>query len=400
MELTPDEQATYDGERGPVQQKAMEILVALGKIYGARSLVPVTSVQIAGVSYKNLGMPGKEFIRWWVDQGARVRRLATLNPAGIDRNRWKELGFPEEFSTHQKEIIDDYAMLGIEPTCTCTPYEIGNLPKFGDHIAWSESSAVSFANTYIGARTNREGGPSALAAAIVGKTPCHGYHLDEQRAPGVGYDVTATISSEADAGALGIVAGRDAGSRVPFFSGLPPFETGWYKQLGAAMAAAGSVALYHVDGQTPEARAKTVGPPDETRPVESLEPAYELLNSGGERIDFVSLGCPHASLEEIHRIAEMLRGRNVSVPLWITTSVATAAQADEYGYAAVIEGAGARVVCDTCMVVSPIETFGYETVATNSAKGCYYLQSWCGVETRYGDVRSCIEAACTGRWPQ
>jgi hypothetical protein len=177
-------------------------------------------------------------------------------------------------------------------------------------------------------------------------------------------------------------------------------ETGWYKQLGAAMAAAGSVALYHVDAQTPEARAGLVHAPAEMRPIESLEPAYELLNTGGERIDFVSLGCPHASLEDVHRIAELLRGRKVSAPLWITTSVATAAQAEEYGYAAIIEGAGARLVRDTCMVVSPIESFGYETVATNSAKGCYYLQSWCDVDTRYGDMRACIEAACTGRWPR
>ncbi len=399
MHLAPDEQAIYDGERGAVPQKAMEILVALGKIYGADRLIPVQSVQVAGVSYKNLGEAGKDFIGWWVDHGACATAPAMLNPAGIDLVRWEELGFPPEFSCKQKEIVAMYADIGIMPTCTCTPYEAGNIPKMGDHLAWSESSAVSFANSYIGARTNREGGPSALASAIIGKTPNYGYHLDDARQPTLCFDVGAPVETEADCGALGVIAGRFAKRGVPYFSGMPRLRTCQFKQLGAAMAATGSVALYHVDGQTPEAlRGKTLPRGTQRQGIPNLKEGYDLLNTGGDAIDFVSLGCPHASIGDVREIATLLKGKKVAIPCWITTSAAVLCQAQRYGYFDRIEGAGAKLVADTCMVVSPIESFGYETVATNSAKGCYYMQSWCKVETRFGPMGACIDAAVSGRW--
>lgn len=399
MHLTPEEQAIYDGERGEVPQKAMEILVALGKIYGAQSLIPVQSVQVAGVSYKNLGDAGKDFIAWWVEHGACTQAPAMLNPAGTDLDRWRELGFPEDFSSHQQDIVDMYARIGIMPTCTCTPYESGNIPKMGDHLAWSESSAVSFANSYIGARTNREGGPSALASSIIGKTPNYGYHLDGERAPTLRFDVEAPILSEADCGALGIMAGTQVKRGVPLFCGMPPLATSHFKQLGAAMAASGSVALYHVEGQTPDIRCSGTTEWDvPSQAVESLDEGYGQLNTGGDSIDFVSLGCPHASIEDIRKLAGLLKGKTVTIPCWITTSVAVLCQAQRYGYFDIIEGSGAKIVTDTCMVVSPIENFGYETVATNSAKGCTYLHSWCKVETRFGPMEACIDAAVTGRW--
>jgi predicted aconitase len=399
MQLTEEEQAIYDGECGEVPQKAMEILSALGTIYGADGLIPIQSVQVAGVSYKNLGDAGKDFVAWWVDHGACATAPSMLNPAGTDLSRWEELGFPQDFAANQQAIVDLYAAIGIMPSCTCTPYEAGNIPKMGDHLAWSESSAVSFANSYIGARTNREGGPSALASAIIGKTPNYGYHLDAERRPTLRIDVEAPVETEADCGALGIVAGKLVRRGVPYFSGMPPLVTPQFKQLGAAMAAAGSVALYHVDGQTPEARCGAVGPDGtESCVVSTLDEGYALLNTGGEKIDFVSLGCPHASVDEVRQIASLLRGKTVSVPCWITTSVAVQCQAQRYGYQRIIEGAGAKLVTDTCMVVSPIESFGFETVATNSAKGCYYMQSWCKVDTRFGTVRDCIDAAISGRW--
>jgi len=400
VELDRWEQAVLDGERGEVLQKAMEILVALGTIYGADRLVPVASVQVAGVSYKNLGDAGRDFVAWWSERGATVRAPSMLNPAGIDLERWEELGFPADFSRRQAEIVSLYAAMGIMPTCTCTPYESGNLPKMGDHLAWSESSAVSFANSYIGARTNREGGPSALAAALLGRTPRYGYHTDGARLATVCFDVRAAVTSEADCGALGVQVGRTVCQGVPLFSGLPTLATPQYKQLGAAMAAAGSVALYHVNGQTPEARCRPVAPEGlECIAVESLEEGYAALNTGGEAVDFVSLGCPHASIGEIRDIAALLRGATCAIPCWITTSASALGQARRYGYYDAIEASGARVVADTCMVVSPIEEFGYETVASNSAKGCLYLQSWCKAETRFGPVADCVKAALTGRWP-
>ncbi|MHC1604672.1 MAG: aconitase X [Candidatus Methanofastidiosia archaeon] len=401
MYLTKEDQEIYDGEQGEVLQKAMEILVALGNIYGAKDLVPISSVQVAGVSYKNLGEPGTEFLEWWVKHDTRVKSFSTLNPAGIDLERAEELGFSKEFSEKQRHVVELYEKMGIVPTCTCTPYEIGNIPKYGDHVAWSESSAVSFVNTYIGARTNREGGPSALAAAIVGKTPRYKFHLDKSRLAEMIFTVTAPMKTEADFGALGVLAGKESKNRIPYFFSLPPMKQHDFKQLGAAMAAFGSVALYHVEGQTPEARAKKmIKEGGEKYVIETLQPAYDILNTGGDKIDFVSLGCPHSSLEEILYIATILKEKKVVIPTWITTSHATVCQAERYGYKDIIENSGAKLISDTCMVVSPIEEFGFETVATNSAKGCSYLHSWCNVETRFGDIKACLAAAMSGRWRQ
>ena len=166
MQLTPLEEAMLAGAEGPAVRRAMQIVVTLGRIYEAERLLPVASVQVAGVSYRNLGEAGLEFVSDWAAEGAQVRVPTTLNPAGTDLRDWQRLGFTREFATQQIKVIAAYARMGIETTCTCTPYYVGNVPPYGAHLAWSESSAVCYANAVLGARTNREGGPSALAAAI------------------------------------------------------------------------------------------------------------------------------------------------------------------------------------------------------------------------------------------
>ncbi len=225
MRLTDEEQAMLAGGSGRGVQKAMEILTALGKIYGAEDLVPVTSVQVAGVSYKNLGDAGLGFLAEWAAQGARVRVPTTLNPAGLDLERWRELGFDADFADRQARVIQAFSDMGIRTTCTCTPYFVGNLPERGDHVAWAESSAVSFANSVLGARTNREGGPSALAAAITGRTPRYGLHLAKNRRAQVVVEVRCPVQSYADFGALGAMVGRMARNRVPYFR-VSSFEFG------------------------------------------------------------------------------------------------------------------------------------------------------------------------------
>jgi predicted aconitase len=258
MYLTPEEKAMLAGELGLGVRRAMEIIVALGKIYEAQELVPVHSVQVAGVSYKNLGDAGLGFLREWAGQGAQVRVPTTLNPAGMDLTHWRELGISREFARKQMAVIEAFKAMGIAPSCSCTPYLTGNLPAFGQHIAWSESSAVSFANSVLGARTNREGGPSALAAAVTGRTAKYGLHLDENRWATHIIEVRCPVTSEADFGALGYLVGRWAQDGVPYFKGLQDGEQEMLKAFGAAMAASGAVALYHVEGVTPEARAGDV----------------------------------------------------------------------------------------------------------------------------------------------
>ncbi|MFB0534829.1 MAG: aconitase X [Anaerolineae bacterium] len=400
MRLTPEERAMLAGELGLGVRRAMEIIVALGKIYEAQELVPVHSVQVAGVSYKNLGDAGLEFLREWAGQGAQVRVPTTLNPAGMDLTHWRELGISQEFARKQMAVIEAFKAMGIVPSCSCTPYLTGNLPAFGQHIAWSESSAVSFANSVLGARTNREGGPSALAAAVTGRTAKYGLHLDENRWATHIIEVRCPATSEADFGALGYLVGRWLQNGVPYFKGLPDGGQEILKALGAAMAASGAVALYHVEGITPEARAGDVVTAEaETVVVESLAEGYAALNSPIDEIDLVSIGCPHASLAEIEEVARWLEGKQVKTKLWITTARETKDRAQQQGLVEPIEAAGGRVVADTCLVVAPIEELGLRSMATNSAKAAFYAPTHSGLEVRFGKLEQCLEAAVTGKWP-
>jgi predicted aconitase len=392
------------GEAGPGVQKAMEIVVALGQIYGAADLVPVASVQVSGVSYKNLGDAGLAFLEEWAAGGARARVPATLNPAGMDLLAWRALGFSADFSRRQQAVLAAYVALGILPTCTCTPYLVGHAPAFGQHVAWAESSAVSYANSVLGARTNREGGPSALAAAITGRTARYGLHVDQNRQATVVVDVRCPVASEADMGALGYLIGQNVKSSVPYFrfGNLGTWAPGnqALKAFGAAMAASGAVALYHVEGMTAEARAcDMVALGAEMLVVDDLAQGYAALNGPSDDVDLVSLGCPHASLAEIGAIASYLHGRQVKAALWITTARSIREAAEAAGLVSCIEAAGGRVVADTCMVVAPIADLGFRTLATNSAKMAFYTPSHSGLSVRFGPMEQCLEAAVSGRWP-
>ena len=401
LHLSAEEQAMLTGEAGPGVAKAMEIVVALGRIYGAARLTPVSSVQVSGVSYKNLGDAGLAFLETWAAQGARVQVPTTLNPAGMDLANWRDLGFSEEFAQRQQAVIAAYTRFGITPTCTCTPYLVGYTPGRGQHIAWAESSAVSYANSVLGARTNREGGPSALAAAITGRTACYGLHLDENRQATVVVDIRCPIRAESDLGALGFMVGQLAENRVPYLrfhdwrAGALELNT-----LGAAMAASGAVALYHIEGVTPEARSgNVVRPGVETYLVDDLSPGLEALDGTCEEIDLVSLGCPHASLAEMREVADRLDGRRLAITLWVTTARATREAAEVEGVVSRIEAAGGVVVADTCMVVAPVEELGFRSMATNSAKMAFYSPPHSGLQVRFGPLEQCLDAAVTGKWP-
>lgn len=408
MKLSLEEQAMLNGDLGPGVRKAMEIVVALGRIFGARRLVEVESVQVAGVSYRNLGEAGLEFLNEWANQGARVRVPTTLNPAGIDLRAWRELGFSESFARSQQAVVKAYRRFGIRPTCTCTPYLVGNAPRLGQHIAWAESSAVSYANSVLGARTNREGGPSALAAAITGRAAAYGLHLDENRRATLLVDVRCPVRATSDFGALGYLVGKAARNRVPYFIGVGagragrprPYEV-MLKALGAAMAASGAVALYHVADVTPEAGLPNILTPDhETLVVDNLRPAYDALNSDAHQIDLVWFGCPHAGLEEMAEVVRLLAGRQIKSVLWITTARETRERAAAEGLVEAIEASGGRVAADMCAVVAPMQELPFRTLATPSAKGAAYIPSHAGLPVRYGTVEQCVEAAVSGVWPE
>lgn len=368
MYLTREEELILNGAYGYALQKAMEILVALGEIYGADRLIPIKSAQIAGVSYKNIGEAGIEFLEDLAEAGARVSVYSTLNPAGYG---------DEEFMEKQRKILELYRAMGIEATSTCTPYYAVNVPKFGDHLAWSESSAVVYANSIIGARTNREGGPSSLAAAIVGKTPNYGLHLEENRKATVIVDVQAKLKGFADYSFLGYHLGKTLKNDVPYFEGIKPERADFLKELGASMAATGSIALYHVKGETPEYRSAVEDKLERIQVDEGdLKEVRECFNAGWEEIDAILIGCPHASIMEVKEIAELLkiRGRPLKIPLLITASRVVRDISHALGYLDVIERYNGRILVDTCMIVSPIERW-YEGIATNSGKASFYFSS-------------------------
>jgi predicted aconitase len=378
MELTREEREILDGGQGRAAAKALQILVALGTIYGAQRMLPVSSVQIAGVSYDNLGEAGLEFLNEMAAGGGRAQVLATLNPAGMDVENWQALGISPQFATQQQRVLAAFAQMNVITTCTCTPYLAGNLPRFGEHIAWAESSAVCYANSVLGARTNREGGPSALAAALTGRTPAYGCHLAENRQPDLLVELQAVVEGTQAFGALGKAIGdrlQAAGKKVPYLRGLEQASLEELKALCASLATFGGTALFHMQGVTPEAGLVT--PPDEAISIQpaDLQQAVESLNDADPaEVDFVSLGCPHLSLREVARLAELLQGRQVRGEFWITTARPIKQIADRVGYTRVIEASGARFAADTCCVVAPIKG-RFHAMATDSAKACYYAAS-------------------------
>ncbi len=391
MYLTKEQERMLSGEHGEAIERMFRLLVRLGDVYGADRMIPVGSVQVAGVSYKSIGDPGMEFLEDLAEKGVKVKVSTTLNPAGMDLEKWKELGFPEEFAEKQLRVMDAFKRMGIMTTVTCTPYLVGNLPRYREHIAWSESSAVSFANSVIGARTNREGGPSALAAAICGLTPNYGLHLDEKRKPTLLVKVSAELSDIADFGALGYYVGKLVRKGVPYFKGIKHANVDQLKALGAAMAASGAVALYHVEGITPEAAMmSTEGLESVEVGDKELEETYRSLNTGTGP-DIVILGCPHASINEVAELARKLEGKQLKKPLWICTSRATKETARRMGFMNTIEKAGGRLVSDTCMVVSPIEQMGYKTTGVNSGKAANYLPGFCKQQVVFKKMDELLE---------
>lgn len=378
------------GKEGRATKKSMEILVALGEIYGAERLIRVSSVQVSGVSYKNLGDAGIEFLNELAMDG-RARVKTTLNPAGMDLTNWESQGIHRDFARKQLEIIDAYRRLGVEISCTCTPYLAGNEPRFAEHVAWGESSAVIYANSVLGARTNREGGPSALAASLTGLTPLYGYHLDENRIPTLAVDVDAKLESEEDFAAMGYSVGRVVKNGVPYFRGIGEAGLEELKALSAALASSGSVAMFHIEGVTPEAKGCPKGVETASFTQRDLAETTAELNDDSTP-DFVSVGCPHCSLDELATVARLLKGRKVTREFWVCTSREVKRQSDEKGYSKLIEDSGAKFACDTCMVVAPIEALGYRAVATNSAKAVHYMRN-SGMRVRFWPLEGCVEAA-------
>ena len=413
MYLTKQECDILEGKFGYSLQKSLEILVALGECYGAQRMIPVASAHlIAG--YFTTRKAGLSFIAEIAEKGGKFITSTTTNISDLDPSLLNDPRFNvvAEHHAEQMALLKTLTNMGAFPSQTCTPYLVGHIPRLGQHIAWSESSAVAFANSVLGARTNREGAPSSLAAALTGKTPEYGFHLDQNRYGDLEIIVTAKLSGPHDYGTLGYYIGKVAGDRVPVITGIPTSASlDDLELIGAAAASSGSVSLFHVVGVTPEAptRQTAFGPARkrwetiEFSEKQRKETEESLSRCEANEVEIVVFGCPHASIEEIRDVARLLSGKRIKtgVELWISTSLMVKAYAEIMGCIDIIESTGARLISSSCpfsLSDRLREKYGPRIVATNSAKMAHYMPSAQGITLHYGSMDRCIEAALSGTW--
>ena len=377
MFLTKDQEEMLSGVKGEAIAKSMELIVKIGDIYNADQMIPIKNAQVAGVSYLTVGESIFSFFKLLSKDAVKVKVPTWLNPAGMDLEKWREMGVSEDFAEKQFRIVKFYEGLGINPTLTCAPYLIGHTPTHGDHLAWSESSAVSMANSFYGARTNREGAPSSLASAITGLTANYGLHITENRNPKILVDIKTNLESFSDYSALGYWFGKKFHDLIPYFVNIQSLNINEAKMLAAALAASGSVALYHVKNLTPE---------NKSIDIENVEEKIEFTESNKKEIynhfkqinegaDLVAIGCPHASYEDIKLILNTLQSRQMKkgIEFWIFTSSKTRTMLDADSLLTNLESRGIKVYADTCMVVSPSVGGNFQNIITNSTKAAHYL---------------------------
>jgi predicted aconitase len=401
-----------DGAKGPAVKKAMEILVALGESFGAKRLVRTNNVHMAGSSVLVAEEAGTRFVEDIREQGGQFVTRVTTNPTAVDPTIWDKIGIPESDEILQKRLTAAYAGMGANACNSCIPYLVGNNPRFGENMAWGESSAVVFANSVFGARTNREGGPSGLASALTGRTPEYGFHLKENRYGKFLVKVEVPLDDMTDYGTLGCFTGKIAGQDTPVFLGIPDDPTlEQFKALSAALASSGSVSMFHAVGVTPEAPTEEEAfggrQPEKVvvfGPKEKAETEAFLDREPTDHVDWILIGCPNATVQEIKEVAEALDGKKVAdgVTLWVTTSGAMYAMAERVGYIDTIEKAGGTIVRETCpflarsRVIAPKK--GYRTLTTNSAKMAFYAPGQFGLSTHYGNLDRVMKAAINGVW--
>jgi predicted aconitase len=298
--------------------------------------------------------------------------------------------------------------VGINQCNTCTPYQVGNVPVLGEHCAWMESSAVIYINSVIGARTNVEGVHSTSAASLVGKIPYWGFHTPEHRRGTHLIRVTYPVESMLEWGLLGYWIGEKVKEKVPVLTGIsasPGLEK--LKHFGAAAASSGGIEMYHIVGVTPEAR--DLDDAFRGRKVEAelefgraeLEEAFSWFSTATDKhVDFVVIGCPHASVEQVKQVAELLDGKKLASGsnLWVFTPRALKAMADRIGYTEKIERAGAYLMSDSCSALSRVYPEGVKVAATDSCKQAHYLPAILKFQTWLGSTEQCVNAALTGRW--
>jgi hypothetical protein len=422
MKLTAGEQAMLDGKEGKAKQKAMDLLVRYAEALGAERLVDTKNVcGTIGASTPFLREYGQKgggmdavFSEFNLDSAevVEIPRVAVFSSHlqhGIDPEHAERQGIaPEVVTVHRKG--EAYASgLGINLLNTCAPYTVGNVPTRGEHCAWMESSAVIYINSVLGARTNAEGRESTGSAMLTGKIPYWGYHIEENRLGTHHVELDIDVESTADWGLLGYYIGEVVQDRVPVVTGMRNVPNlSRLKHFGAAAASSGGVEMYHLVGITPEAPTLE-GAFGRNKPVARFRYgkaerrlAYETANvtARNPNVDFIMLGCPHYTIEQIWEVSRLLEGRKLSpsTEMWIFTPRQTAHLAEQNGYAKIIRQAGAHLMSDTCSAMGRLLPKGAKVAAADSVKQAHYLPAIMGIECWFGTTEDCVNAAVSGRW--
>ena len=404
--LSAHERSLLAGDAGDATQLAMRIVVRMGEILGARELVEITSSHIDGCLYHGDG--GVEFAERLVRMGGAVAVPATLNVGALDLLNPGRVRASERRREMALRLMRAYQALGCTPTWTCAPYQAGHRPATGEHVAWGESNAVAFANSVLGARTNRYGDFMDICCALTGRAPRTGLHLDERRRATVVVDTgrVAAALKRRDVfyPVLGTWLGREVDDRVAVVTGLPGTVTeDQLKAMGAAAASSGAVGLFHVEGVTPEApdlrTALGGGEPDH---VIAVQPAAlrnvrdGLSTADAGRIDAVAVGSPHFSMSEFGQLEALLPATPFAVPFYVCTGRSEYGQLEAAGRLSHFGDAGVEIVVDTCVVVTPILPPTNGVLMTNSGKFAHYTPSNTGYGVVYGSLEDCVRSARRG----
>jgi len=400
MKLSSLEKDMLSGSHGEAVKFAMKLVVKIGEIYKAKELIEISSSHILA-HYGSLHDAGIDFMEKLVQLGAKCKVPTTVDPSSLPKD-WKDLKIPEEYAKKQKTLYDLTAKMGVIQNWSCTPYECGNVPRFGQNIAWAESSAVAYTNSVIGARTNRTPAGLDISAAITGRMPKIGLYLDQNRIGEILIKVNLSEISDLDYHTIGYIVGKEVGTNIPVFHGIPKSCSNYnLKCLGSAAASSGAVSMFHIIGVTPE--AIMCDPFNHKKPKYTIEidnskiekATNELSTLKKDVIDLVTIGCPHLSLEELANLKNLLKDKKIKkdVKFWIYTSQSVYSTAREMGIVQEIEKTGAEFQVQTCPVISPLYFYGFKGMMTNSAKNANVVPTEHNINVIYRNIFNCISFA-------
>ena len=399
MDLTSEERATLDGVHGEGAALAMKILVGIGEAFDARRMVKITRAHVA--------LSNQEADLWFAEKlaslGAKCIVPPTVNPGySLSFFGSRSMTTPDDDAMMQR-TFQAYKTLGARLNFSCTPYLFDNIPRLGEVISFSESSATPYVNSVWGAHTNREAAQSALCAAVVGKVPEYGLLLPENRKATAKVIVEAELSDDFDYELLGWAVPKKISYQIPVFVGIPNGVTPEaLMNLGAQLNTAGAVPMFHIPGLTPEAPTEQAAlqgaTPDLTVTItrRDLDEQRELISQPPGPIDFVMFGCPHHTLRQVQEAAAIVEGKKLKSELWILTSSYTLEMSRRMGLLEIIEKAGGNIVDDTCIDQPCWRHLAGKTGATDSPKCAYYTKRR---DMRFilRSLRECVEGALKGK---